>query len=398
MSNRFRAVLFGLVPGLLMSFPTIGVGQAGRIVGKVIDGETGQPISGAQVVLLNGTARATSGVGGRYALEEVPSGTQSIQVRSIGYTAKTVSGISVPAGGTVSQDVSISATVFEIAELTVSAELERGSVAAALDEQRTSIGVTNATTAEQMAKSPDSDAAQAVQRVSGVTVNDGKYVFVRGLGERYTTTSLNGARVPSPEPEKKVVPLDLFPADLLDAITISKTFTPDQSGDFSGAEVNLRTRSFPADRVFKVSFSSGFNHLSTGKSILAAPTAGREWLALAASRRTLPTSLTSITDFSRLTPGDINGLIRDLPSDWSYREANGAPNVSGGLSFGGEDPVFGQRIGYVGSLTYSRSTELRDGEIRARAVPGDAAGTPVPTTSFGAARGSRACSGAVSST
>ncbi len=82
----------------------------------------------------------------------------------------------------------------------------------ALDEQRTSTGVVNAITAEQIARSPDGDAAQAMQRVSGVTVQDGKFVFVRGLGERYTVTDLNGARLPSPEPERKVVPLDLFPA------------------------------------------------------------------------------------------------------------------------------------------------------------------------------------------
>src|SRR5690606_31343253 len=123
--------------------------------------------------------------------------------------------------------------------ITVSAERERGTVNRSLDAQRTAVGVLNSTTSEQIARSPDSDAAQAVQRVSGVSVRDGKYVFVRGLGERYTTTSLNGSRLPSPEPEKKVVPLDLFPSSLLEEITTSKTFTPDQSGDFSGAQVNL---------------------------------------------------------------------------------------------------------------------------------------------------------------
>ena len=79
-------------------------------------------------------------------------------------------------------------------------------------EQRNATGIVNSVTTEQIERSPDSDAAQAVQRVSGVTVQDGKYVFVRGLGERYTTASLNGARLPSPEPERKVVPLDLFPS------------------------------------------------------------------------------------------------------------------------------------------------------------------------------------------
>ncbi len=105
-----------------------------------------------------------------------------------------------------------------------------------------------------------------MKRVSGVTVQDGKYVFVRGLGERYTTTSLNGARVPSPEPEKKVVPLDLFPSSLLDAITTSKTFTPDQPGDFSGAEVNLRTRSFPAEPAYPALALQRLQQQATGQT------------------------------------------------------------------------------------------------------------------------------------
>ena len=122
----------------------------------------------------------------------------------------------------------------------------------ALDEQRNAVNIVNSVSAEQISKSPDSDAGQAIQRVSGVTVQDGKYIFVRGLGERYTTTTLNGSRIPSPEPERKVVPLDMFPSGLLEGITTSKTFTPEQPGDFSGAEVNLKTREFPAQRVVEL--------------------------------------------------------------------------------------------------------------------------------------------------
>jgi hypothetical protein len=118
------------------------------------------------------------------------------------------------------------------------------------------LNIVNGISAEQIARSPDSDASEAVQRVSGVTVQDGRYVFVRGLGERYTTTSLNGARVPSPEPERRVVPLDLFPAGLLQSVTTSKTFTPDQPGDFSGAAYS--TQDFrPAPASFTL--GTGFN-------------------------------------------------------------------------------------------------------------------------------------------
>jgi len=104
--------------------------------------------------------------------------------------------------------------------------------------------------------------------VSGVTVQDNRYVFVRGLGERYTTATLNGSRIPSPEPEKRVVPLDLFPSGLLQTITTSKTFTPDQSGDFSGAQVDIKTREFPARRQLTYSLTLGYNSNATGSDIV----------------------------------------------------------------------------------------------------------------------------------
>lgn len=355
---------------------------AGRIVGRVVDAETGQPLAGAQIAVVGTGLGTLSGVDGRYTLDSVPAGLQALRVTYIGRSDKTVNGIRVIAGGAVVQDISLVSKAIALEGITVSAARERGTVTAALNEQRTAVGVISATTADQITKSPDSDAAQAVQRVSGVTVRDGKYVFVRGLGERYTTTSLNGARVPSPEPEKKEVPLDLFPSNLLEAITTSKTFTPDQPGDFSGAEVNLRTRSFPARSMVRLSLSGGYNSQATGQSMPIPTGSGREWLALAASDRKLPAQLTGVTDFTQLSRSDINSLIRALPRDWTFGQGNGSPNASGSLAVGGEDPILGHRVGYIGSLSYSRTQDLQQGEIRARAVPGDTAGTPVPYNTF----------------
>src|SRR5690606_10548002 len=109
--------------------------------------------------------------------------------------------------------------------------------------------------------------------------------------ERYTTTSLNGSRIPSPEPEKKMVPLDLFPSGLIQSITTSKTFTPNLPGDFSGAQVDIRTREFPTQRQITYSYTAGFNPGVTGKSQTAAPVAGGEWMALAKSTRGIPSVL-----------------------------------------------------------------------------------------------------------
>ncbi len=179
----------------------------------------------------------------------------------------------------------------------VNAAVERGTVADALANQRYNVNVVNSVTAEEIARSPDGDAAAVVQRISGVTVQEGKFIFVRGLGERYTTTSLNGARIPSPEPERKVVPLDLFPSGILQTITTAKTFTPDLSGDFSGAQVDIQTREFPAERAMSLSISAGGNDASTGVAMPRAPRAGNEQFTFGAGNRQLPAEIAAAGTF-----------------------------------------------------------------------------------------------------
>ena len=349
----------------------------GRVVGKVVDAEQGAPVAGAvvEVVGLPAPRRTSTALDGRYFFADVPAGEVGVRVRMIGYGPKLVTGVRVPASGAVTQDIALNAETVQLEELNVTAEAERGSVADALNEQRNSVGVMNAVTAEQIARSPDGDAAAAVQRVSGVTVQDGKYIFVRGLGERYTTTSLNGIRIPSPEPERKVVPLDMFPSGLLQSITTAKTFTPDLPGDFSGAQVNIRTREFPANRQFVLSTSTGFNSRATSKTILRAPNEGLEWLAFGSRDRRLPAVVTAAGGFEPSpSQGQVNAIVGSFRNAWSAPSGSGLPNSSLSFSFGGNDPVIGHRIGYLFSGTYSYGQEIQDQQRRAYAQPGSQPG------------------------
>ena len=206
-------------------------------------------------------------------------------------------------------------------------------------------------------------------------------MFVRGLGERYTTTSLNGARLPSPEPERKVVPLDLFPSSLLQTITTSKTFTPDQPGDFSGAQVDIRMREFPARRSLSYSASLGYNAAATGENIVAAPRTGTEWLGFAGDERSIPGALLGVNDFGSLSQSETNDLMRSFRNVWSARETSGTPNTSFSLSVGGEDPIGGQRVGYVASASYSYNQEIRVNEQRSLATL-DENGRAIPYNEF----------------
>ena len=357
----------------------------GRIVGRVVDQATGSGIADVALQVSGTSLGARSGLDGRFSLSGVPAGSATLQARRIGYGFKTVTGVVVPAGATVEQNIALGTTAVQLSTQLVTASAERGSVSEALDGQRNALGVVSSVTAEQIARSPDGDAAQAVKRVSGVTVQDGKYVFVRGLGERYTTSFLNGARVPSPEPERRVVPLDMFPAGLLQTITTSKTFTPDQQGDFSGATVNIRTKEFPASRSASLQIGSGYAAGATGEGIFSATSAGGESFAMVNGGRELPPLLRRLGNLQtvNLNQGDVNLLVGSLRNSWTPSYGRGAPLLNGSASVGGNDPIlFGHQLGYLFSGSISSGVDVKRNQLRALAQPGTTRGETVPGDSL----------------
>ena len=344
---------------------------SGRIIGKVLDSRTGGGLTDVAIQLVGTTTGTSSGLEGRYVLGRVPAGTVTLHIRRLGFAPKTITGVMLDAGKTIEQDIALDPVTVSLETQVVTASIERGSVNNALDRQRTATGVVNSVSREQISKSPDGDAAQAVQRVSGVTVQDGKYVFVRGLGERYTTTSLNGSRIPSPEPERKVVPLDLFPSALIQSVTTSKNFTADQPGDFSGAQVDIRTREFPLGQQSEFSTSIGFNDAATNRGLVVAPSLSQDWLGFAGSERQLPGGLAGPLP-QQPSQSTVNSIVRSFRNVWSPLAKKGVPNKSLGMTTGGSKP-FGEtsQLGYIAALSYSYNQEVREREVRAYAEPTD---------------------------
>ena len=363
----FPLLLLGLT---LPAFAGAQAPATGRIVGRILDAASGAGLTDAGVQVVGTTTGTMSGVDGRFTLANVPAGTVTLVVRRIGYAPKTVTGLYLEAGKTLQQDVSLTQASVQLTAQVVTAESERGSVNSALDTQKNSVNVVSSITSEQIAKSPDGDAAQAVGRVSGVSVQDGKYVFVRGLGDRYTQTSLNGSRIPSPEPEKKVVPLDLFPTGLLQTITTVKTFTPDQPGDFSGAQVDIQTKEFPAQRTWAMSTSTGGSDAVVGRRVMMPARVSGDLFANGASRRALPSFVQTFGNFANSLPAqsDYNRMVSEFRNSWTPAMQEGGLNGSTSASVGGNDPVFGQRIGYLVSGTYSYTQENKLDLVRALAI------------------------------
>jgi len=376
--HAMLAITVAVVPALSPSTLAAQGAAVGKITGRIVDATTGQPIVAAQIQVVGTPFGTQSAVDGRYTLLRIPAGTITLQVRRIGYGPKTVTGLVLTADGALEQDVSLKSADVQLAAVTTTASKEKGSVNDALNAQKNATNVVNAITAEQIAKSPDGDAAAAAQRVSGVSVQDGKYLQVRGLSERYTTASLNGARIPSPEPERKVVPLDLFPASLLQDVTTAKTFTPDMPGDFAGANVNIRTREFPARRQVNYSSSFGVGDRVFGQSLPFAPRAGGELIGNAAGNRQIPSAIAGANFLGNVSQTQFNQMARQQRNVWTPSLRNGGANGSFGLSTGGNN-IFGKRVGYVLSGNYGYSEEVRADERYAIGNQG-ANNTVVPLT------------------
>lgn len=366
--------------------PDVASGQAGgtgRIAGRVVDASSGRPLAAARVTIQGIAQGVSTNAEGRYAIDGVQPGARALTIARVGYTSKTITGVTVAAGATVTTDVSLTEAAAELEEITVTAERERGTVSRALDEQRTALNVTSVITREEITRGPDDNAAEAVQRVSGVTVEGGRYVFVRGLGERYTTTELNGARLPSPEPDRKVVPLDLFPAGVLESINVSKTFTPDQEASFSGAQVNLRTRVFDTEPFMQFGASVGYNSAATFQDVLRAPNDGINMFGVSGSARNKPGGLNG--NLNGAGPAEQAEILRSFRPVYLAEQGTAPPNFTLSASRGDAVQALGREIGYLAALSYQRRQEALVNETRV--TPTIAGGKVIPLNEFDANTG-----------
>ena len=162
-------------------------------------------------------------------------------------------------GLSVNTAIAAEAEEQEIEEVVAVGQRLKGSAGAVLQERQNQAFVADIMGADQISRTGDGDAASALRRVTGLTLVDGKYIYVRGLGERYSSTQLNSMYVPSPDPTRSVVPLDLFPSDIIESLSVQKSFSPDMPAHFGGGNVNIRTKSIPSDFLFKIQLGTSYN-------------------------------------------------------------------------------------------------------------------------------------------
>lgn len=353
-----------IVVALLLFFPSLALSQSATLTGKVVDAATGEPLIGANVLLVGKSKGTTTNLDGLYTIKDLTAGNYDLQVSYVSYTKKLVKNVTLQAGKLTTINIDLQSEAFEMAEVVVEAAAVKNSEAALLAIQKKAAGVSDAISEEQIKRSPDSDAADAVKRVTGVSVVGGKYTYVRGLGERYSNTQLNDVAIPSPEPEKKVVPFDLFPSNMIQNLVTAKTFTPDQPGNFSGGLVKINTREFPPSFTMSAGISTGFNTLNSSSDLPTYKGGGLDFLGIDDGTRALPSGVPATPPNTRPTAAQSSALLGLFNNQWTPETRSAMPNMGMNLSIGDQFDVAELPVGYLASVSYSSEMNYREKQER----------------------------------
>jgi outer membrane receptor protein involved in Fe transport len=373
-----RAALLGL---LLAWFGvlTLHAQDGGNVAGVVVSTWDGTSLAGATVTVRGTTLAAQTGANGQFELKNVPVGDQELRFSKSGYAAATVTEVRVLPGQTTTVSGNLRPEFYDMEEYEVTAEEFQEQTEQIMFDRQGAAGITLAIGSDTLSRMGSSDAADAVTKVSGSTIVDGKYAVVRGLNDRYVPTTMNGAVVPSSDPYRRAASLDQFPTAIIEQVAITKTFTPDQPGDFTGGGVNVITKRFPEDAFVVAKVGVGYNTQSTGNSeFLTYKGGGTDWLGMDDGTRAIPDEVAPgvrVPPAGTITPPPTapayNQLVQDANTLNAQTEAMGTtqfephkeappPDHKLGLSVGETVKLFNQPLGVLGAFDYRREYRFQE--------------------------------------
>jgi len=337
------------------------IDDASIIKGTVIEESTGKPLPGVLVVIKDTKFSTITDAEGKFYFRKMPAGKYNLEFSFFSFSTKIVSDVEVIDKEATVLTVSLAemnGTLDEvIVKTTVKAKAE--SVQSLLTMQKTSVRVSDGISAESIKRTPDKTASDALRRISGASIQNNKFIVIRGLNDRYNTTYLNGSPLPSTEPDRKAFSFDIFPTNMLDNLIINKTASPDLPGEFAGGVIEINTKMAPDKDFQTLSIGGGYNTVTTGKTQIKANDA----------KVGLPSYFpSSAVMFELQKPPKtesnilaIDDLSKKYQTDWGTKEDQFDPNTSFQLSLGRYFKFNGdQSLGLLASVTNNVSNVYAD--------------------------------------
>ncbi|SFU28519.1 TonB-dependent receptor [Pustulibacterium marinum] len=357
----FKKYLFLLA---IIALPQFMSAQLGKVTGKIMDGEFNDILPYANVVIKGDANGATSDFDGVYSLDVEP-GTYTLVFSFVGYETKEITGVVVEANKATEINVTLNPASAMLDEVVITTSVRKNTEASVLNIQKKSVTLMDGLSLEGIKKTGASSIASAIKTVPGVSVQGGKYVYVRGLGDRYTKSILNGMDIPGLDPDKNTVQMDIFPTSILENIIVTKSASADLPADFTGGVVNIITKDFPSQKHQSISMSLGYNpdmHLNS--DYLSYDGGATDFLGFDDGTRDIPISLTPNTNLPRPTsynnPQDVVILTRAFNSNLAAKKTTSLPNFGIGYSYGNQFNVGENKLGLIASIDYKNKTTFYD--------------------------------------
>jgi hypothetical protein len=359
-----KSVLF-IIPFLLCSF--FAIAQNISLNGKIINAKN-EPIPGATISIPEMPRYLAADVEGRFSIALAPGKKYSITFSAAGYDSKLVEEVEVKAGD--DNNITVVLQNKTLGEVVVKSSVRRESTNALINLQRNNSSVSSGLAADFIKRTPDRNTGEVLKRVSGTSIQDNKFVIVRGLGDRYNTAYINGAQLPSSEPDKKAFSFDVIPANVIDNIIINKTATPDLTGEFAGGLIQVTTKDVPNKNFLTVGANIGFNTQSTGKDFYSNERNNTDWLGFDDGTRKLPTGFPATRQAYNSLSVKADGLNQQLELTklfrndvYAQKKYTAAPIQTYNLAWGlGKRYKNGHSFGTVVSLIYRKGMQLYDVE------------------------------------
>lgn len=332
--------------------------QTGKINGTIMDGEFNEPMAFANVLIKNTTKGTTSDFDGKYTID-VEAGNYTLVFSYIGYQTIEISDVVVKSNDEVIVDVTLNTNSLETVVITTT--VRKNTESAILDLQKKSITLLDGLSAQSIKSSGASNIASAVKNVPGVSIQGGKYVYVRGLGDRYTKSILNGVDIPGLDPDRNTIQMDIFPTNILDNIIVVKSAAAEYPADFTGGVIDIVTKDFPTKANYTISTGFGYNpDMHFNDNYLNYSGSNTDFLGFDDGMRNIPVNRYQVIPGTFDNSTVLSNMTNVFNKELMAKQANSGANFNFGFTAGNQFDVGDDKLGYQLSFSYKNKTQFYD--------------------------------------
>jgi len=347
-----------------VGFAIISQAQKAKIAGKITSVKNEALIGVSLTLKSDKTQIAKTDVEGRYSFTIDVNKKYTLTLSYVGYESKTIADISASnAGEEVLLDILLEESGARLTDVTVSATKTSNKGAtdnALIAFQKNTNTVASVISAESIKRSPDRNTAEILKRTPGASIQEGKYIIVRGLADRYNQAMLNGILLTSTEADRKTFSFDLFPSQIIDNIIINKAFVPELPGEWAGGLIQVNTKDIPTKNFFNVQLGTSVNSLITGKDFFKDKGGKTDWLGLDDGTRALPTGYTTKSNFDTSSLAAKTAFGKTLSNNWAPVLTTAKPNINVQMNGGFSGTLWGKKIGGMIGVSYANSYRFQD--------------------------------------